>query len=129
MRIHAESFLCCASRKYSQNGVSIAHVVGLVQDYKPTPYLIEHVHLDFLLNEDKSTVKSKLSMTPNYKDSSSAPKLELDGMILPGLVQIYASPLRVLPFADLKEQSRLLSHLHQCSACELQGRHDEQASS
>ena len=50
-----------------------------MQDYKPTPYLIQHVHLDFLLNEDKSTVKSKLHMTPNYGDASSPPKLELDG--------------------------------------------------
>ena len=50
-----------------------------MQDYKPTPYLIEHVHLDFLLNEDKSTVKSKLHMTPNYGDASTPPKLELDG--------------------------------------------------
>ncbi|CAK0786230.1 hypothetical protein CVIRNUC_009443 [Coccomyxa viridis] len=49
------------------------------KDYKPTPYLVEHVYLDFLLNEDKSTVKSKLSMTPNYENSSSTPKLELDG--------------------------------------------------
>ena len=50
-----------------------------MQDYKPTPYLIEDVHLDFLLNEDKSTVKSKLHMTPNYGSASSPPKLELDG--------------------------------------------------
>lgn len=49
-----------------------------MQDYKPTPYLVEHVHLDFVLNEDKSTVKSKLHMTPNYGDASP-PKLELDG--------------------------------------------------
>ena len=50
-----------------------------MQDYKPTPYLVEHVHLDFLLNEDKSTVTSKLHMTPNYGDASTPPKLELDG--------------------------------------------------
>ena len=50
-----------------------------MQDYKPTPYIIEHVHLDFLLNEDKSTVKSKLHMTPNYGDASTPPTLELDG--------------------------------------------------
>ena len=75
-----------------------------MQDYKPTPYLVEHVYLDFLLNEDKSTVKSKLSMMPNYGDSSSTPKLELDGLTLPGLAQNHTFPMRLLPFAVLREK-------------------------
>jgi aminopeptidase N len=50
-----------------------------MQDYKPTPYLIEHVHLYFLLDEDRSTVKSKLHMTPNYGGATTPPTLELDG--------------------------------------------------
>ena len=73
-----------------------------MQDYKPTPYLVEHVYLDFLLNEDKSTVKSKLSMTPNYENSSSTPKLELDGTTLPGLAQKYTSPMTPLAFAVIR---------------------------
>ena len=76
-----------------------------MQDYKPTPYLVEHVYLDFLLNEDKSTVKSKLSMMPNYGDSSSTPKLELDGLTLPGFWH-RTTPflMRLLPFAVLKRK-------------------------
>lgn len=62
-----------------------------MQDYKPTPYLIEHVHLDFLLNEDKSTVKSKLRMTPNYGNASAPPKLELDGKIISACSKILLS--------------------------------------
>ena len=62
-----------------------------MQDYKPTPYLVEHVHLDFLLNEDKSTVKSKLHMAPNYGDASAPPKLELDGKPFTFTVHSHAS--------------------------------------
>ena len=75
-----------------------------MQDYKPTPYLVEHVYLDFLLNEDKSTVKSKLSMTPNYEDSLSTPKLELDGVTLAGLAQKYTSPMRLWRLLSSGEQ-------------------------
>ena len=98
-----------------------------MQDYKPTPYLVEHVYLDFLLNEDKSTVKSKLSMTPNYENSSSTPKLELDGMTLPSFWQISTRHLRDFGFCCPQENSWLPCRLHQCSACESQGPCDEQA--
>ena len=49
------------------------------QDYKPTPYMIEHVNLDFVLNEDSSRVRSRLSVVPKYGEASSPPTLELDG--------------------------------------------------
>ncbi|BDA49167.1 Aminopeptidase N [Coccomyxa sp. Obi] len=49
------------------------------KDYKPTNYLIKHVYLDFLLNEDSTHVISRLSMVPNYGTAGSPPSLELDG--------------------------------------------------
>ncbi|EIE24754.1 aminopeptidase N, partial [Coccomyxa subellipsoidea C-169] len=49
------------------------------QDYRPTPYLIKHVHLDFNLNEDSTRVTSRLSMLPNYGSAAAPPSLELDG--------------------------------------------------
>ena len=94
----------------------VSGIAHLVQDYKPTPYLIEHVYLDFLLNEDTSTVKSKLSMTPNYGDSSSAPKLALDGMTLPRLVQIYTPPM--IAICCLYRKAGLPLYLHERSAFE-----------
>ena len=47
------------------------------KDYTPTPYLIDHVKLDFDLNEDKTTVKSRLQVKPNYKGEPS--EMRLDG--------------------------------------------------
>ena len=62
--------------------MSRQHAYGLQatyrKDYKPTPYLIDKVYLDFALNEDKTHVKSTLSMVPNYK-GSNPPELSLDG--------------------------------------------------
>lgn len=51
------------------------------QDYKPTNYLIKHVYLNFLLNEDTTRVISRLSMVPNYGTAGSPPSLELDGSV------------------------------------------------
>ncbi|GBF99643.1 hypothetical protein Rsub_12580 [Raphidocelis subcapitata] len=48
------------------------------KDYKPTPYLIDTVHLDFDLNEDATTVTARLAMTPNHSDPVPPP-LELNG--------------------------------------------------
>ncbi len=53
------------------------------QDYKPTNYLIKHVYLNFLLNEDTTRVISRLSIVPNYGTAGSPPRLELDGTGLP----------------------------------------------
>ena len=49
-------------------------------DYRPTPYLVNNVHLTFLLG-DTTRVKSKLSFVPNYE--GSPPALALDGMLSP----------------------------------------------
>lgn len=35
------------------------------KDYKPSPYAIEHVHLDFNLAADSTIVKAKMQMLPN----------------------------------------------------------------
>ncbi|KAK9846623.1 hypothetical protein WJX81_007796 [Elliptochloris bilobata] len=48
------------------------------KDYKPPPYLIERVHLTFVLNEDSTRVLSRLSFKPNY-DGEAPPPLPLDG--------------------------------------------------
>ena len=47
-------------------------------DYRPTPYLVNNVHLTFLLG-DTTRVKSKLSFVPNYQ--GTPPALALDGML------------------------------------------------
>jgi len=47
------------------------------KDYQPTPYLIDTIHLDFILNEDVSHVHSKMHMKPNY--AGSPPPLVLNG--------------------------------------------------
>jgi aminopeptidase N len=49
------------------------------KDYTPPPYLIDTVKLNFNLNEDVTTVTSKLAMVPNYSPSSSPPPLFLNG--------------------------------------------------
>ncbi|KFM23053.1 Aminopeptidase N [Auxenochlorella protothecoides] len=40
------------------------------KDYKPSPYLISTVHLDFQLNEESTLVQSKLRIVPNHAESS-----------------------------------------------------------
>lgn len=50
------------------------------KDYTPTPFLIDTVHLEFILNEDITHVHSTLLMKPNYPaGQTSPPSLELDG--------------------------------------------------
>lgn len=48
------------------------------KDYTPTPYLIDTVNLDFILNEDVTLVVSKLQLKPNYSGDEPAP-IFLDG--------------------------------------------------
>ncbi|MBL8908667.1 MAG: aminopeptidase N, partial [Rhizobiales bacterium] len=48
-------------------------------DYKPAPYLIEDVSLDFALAPDKTRVGSRLSMRPNPKSEAKGAPLVLDG--------------------------------------------------
>ncbi len=50
------------------------------KDYKPTPYLIDQVHLTFQLGEDSTKVVSELSCTANYK-GSSPPEMVLNGTL------------------------------------------------
>jgi len=47
-------------------------------DYKPTPYLVDSVHLDFVLNEDVTHVHSKVAFKPNNSEAMPPP-LVLDG--------------------------------------------------
>ena len=50
------------------------------KDYKPTPFLVEKLELTFLLNEEFTTVRSKLHFVPNpASPSNGAPELSLDG--------------------------------------------------
>jgi aminopeptidase N len=58
------------------------------KDYQPTPYLIDTVYLDFILNDDVTHVHSQLRMTPNYKQGSPPPPLVLDGRKDVSLVSI-----------------------------------------
>ncbi|GAX81576.1 hypothetical protein CEUSTIGMA_g9004.t1 [Chlamydomonas eustigma] len=49
------------------------------KDYTPTPYLINNIFLDFILNEDITHVHSQMRMRPNYPSGSAPPELLLDG--------------------------------------------------
>lgn len=46
-------------------------------DYRPPPFLVESVHLDFVLGET-TRVTSTLKLTPNY-EGAAPPPLKLDG--------------------------------------------------
>lgn len=48
------------------------HVPSL-QDYKPPPYVIDTVHLTFLLNEDVTRVESRLHILPKQTDEQRPP--------------------------------------------------------
>jgi hypothetical protein len=37
------------------------------KDYKPTPYLVENVKMDFNLQEDSTRVITRSSIKPNHK--------------------------------------------------------------
>lgn len=50
------------------------------KDYKPTPYLVDQVHLTFQLGEDNTKVLSELSFRPNYS-GDSPPELFLNGRV------------------------------------------------
>jgi len=49
------------------------------KDYRPPPYLIDTVKLNFNLNEDVTTVTSRLAMVPNYAPGGAPPPLFLHG--------------------------------------------------
>ena len=65
---HSHCLICCCS--------ALQEIFR--KDYKPTSYLIPNLTLDFQLNEDYTRVKSKLQVTPNYKEDKPPP-LELHG--------------------------------------------------
>ncbi|CAD7701001.1 unnamed protein product, partial [Ostreobium quekettii] len=48
-------------------------------DYKPPPYFIDQVSLDFDLGSEFTTVASKLHVVPNYPTGTPPPALKLDG--------------------------------------------------
>ncbi|WP_373504380.1 aminopeptidase N, partial [Aestuariivirga sp.] len=50
-----------------------------LEDYKPTPYLIESVHLDFHLEPTATQVRALLTMTPNPNSVEAGAPLVLDG--------------------------------------------------
>ena len=50
------------------------------KDYKPTPYLVDQVHLTFQLSEESTTVLSELAVKPNYA-GSSPPEMSLNGIL------------------------------------------------
>mmetsp|Transcript_7416 Transcript_7416/g.21902 ORF Transcript_7416/g.21902 Transcript_7416/m.21902 type:complete len:899 (-) Transcript_7416:562-3258(-) len=48
------------------------------KDYKPTPYLLNQVQLNFALDEETSKVRSVLDFVPNY-EGTSPPEIFLNG--------------------------------------------------
>ncbi|KAK9918305.1 hypothetical protein WJX75_003036 [Coccomyxa subellipsoidea] len=82
------------------------------KDYTPTPYLIKHVYLEFLLNEDSTHVISRLSMLPNYGSASAPPILELDGRKDIKLLTVKVAGKELQPSEyDLTEKLLTLSKL------------------
>ena len=61
------------------------------QDYKPPPYLIDRVHLTFVLGENSTQVLSRLSFKPNY-EGDVPPPLPLDGAALDADLLFLKSP-------------------------------------
>ena len=49
------------------------------QDYTPTPYLVDTVHLDFVLGEEVAKVNTRQRLTPNHATGGAAPALFLNG--------------------------------------------------
>lgn len=72
------------------------------QDYKPSPYLISTVHLDFQLNEESTLVQSKLRIVPNHAESSPV-SLFLNGQL--------ACRLDVLVSGSRTLNGRILAYL------------------
>ena len=56
------------------------------KDYKPTPFLVDQVYLNFILGDEVTRVQSKLSLKPNYS-GSDVPELALDGAALALLIK------------------------------------------
>ena len=50
-----------------------------LSDYKPTPYLIDDVHLDFRLDPQNTQVRARLSLRPNPASAETNAPLVLDG--------------------------------------------------
>ncbi len=50
-----------------------------LSDYRPTPYLIDAVHLDFRLDASATEVRSRLSLRPNPASTEQDAPLVLDG--------------------------------------------------
>ena len=51
----------------------------LLKDYKKPDYLISETHLDFIINDESTTVHSILKVKANYDFSSGVRPLELTG--------------------------------------------------
>ena len=51
------------------------------KDYRPTPYLVDNVELDFNLGEGTTRVASKLAVKPNPSQPAGQP-MELNGELL-----------------------------------------------
>lgn len=49
----------------------------LLKDYKPYPYAVDRLDLEFLLDEEQTTVRSKMSISPSYEETP--PPLVLNG--------------------------------------------------
>ncbi len=53
-----------------------------LKDYQPTPYLIDHVRLDFELHEAATRVRSEIHFRPHPKSKARHAALELDGEMI-----------------------------------------------
>jgi len=51
----------------------------LLKDYRPSPYLIDEVHLDFSLETERTRIRSQLKMRPNPDIADTDVPLNLDG--------------------------------------------------
>ena len=82
------------------------------KDYQPTPYLIDNVYLDFILNDDVTHVHSRLKLKPNYKQGSPPPPLVLDGRKDVSLVSVKVNGAEVAASSyDLTEKTLTVNGL------------------
>ncbi|KAI8463561.1 MAG: putative aminopeptidase, 3 [Monoraphidium minutum] len=96
-----------------------APVVIHRKDYTPTPYLVDTVDLAFDLNEDVTTVTSKLAMTPNYKAGPPPP------LVLNGRKDLRLVSLKIITAIKPQENTDLeglyKSSGNYCTQCEAEG--------
>lgn len=112
-KLHTSTLTKHTTRKYLRTIASAAAIDNTMvtekpvekfrKDYRPTPYLIDTVHLDFKLNEESTLIHSRLAMVPNAAseaENGSRADLFLNGREDIKLVSVSVAGKELAPGAD-----------------------------